>query len=798
MVATADFSGWATKANLKCSDGRTITPDAFKEQDQARVPLVWQHAHNEPANILGYATLEHREDGTYCHGFFNDTPQGQSAKKLVEHGDITALSIYANRLVEKSKSVMHGVIREVSLVLAGANPGARIENVTLTHGDGTEVDLDDEVVISMGMPPVLEHADKPDVVKAADAPADAGLSLKDIYDSIPADKKKGVNLLLGQAAGNASAADVSDEDKATIKASLEGLDEKQTNVVNFMVSEALKHSDDEVDVEDDDTEDEEDDDEEVEHSDEDSTIQDIFDTMSEKQQDAVYYVLSEALKGDSAGDVEHSDSDMDEEEVTAALESLDDDQKSVVHTMIGAALEHAETLAATADDNADDTAAHADDQEGSNMTYNAFEKNKKTEDQGPSLSHDDELAILSAAQRPGNTLKLAMEEHALAHGIENIDILFPDAKAVTTTPDFLARRSEWVAGVMTETTHTPFSRIKSLAANLTLLEARAKGYIKGSFKKEEFFLVSRRITTPQTIYKKQKLDRDDILDITDFDVVAWLKGEMRLMLEEEIARAVLLGDGRSADDEDKILEDRIRPIATDNDFYVTYVNLNLNDAGSSAEEIIDALVLQRRHYRGSGNPTFYTSETILSKLLLVKDTLGRRIYPTVNDVAAAIRVAKIVTVEIMDEPSNDTVGIMVNLSDYTIGADRGGDIAMFDDFDIDYNQQKYLIETRMSGALTKPKSALVVKSVASAATLVTPVAPTWNAANHTVTVPTTTGVVYKNKANGATLSPSTPVTVVEDIDLVVQAVAASSSTFLAGTAQDEFLFTYEDGLVANY
>ena len=680
----ADFSGYATKANLKCSDGRTIMPDAFKHMDGMKVPLVWQHGHNEPSNVLGHALLESRGGDVYCHAFFNDTESAKSAKTLVQHGDITALSIYANRLVERGKNVIHGVIREVSLVLSGANPGALIDNVNIVHSDGDEEILDDEAIIYTGLP--LEHSDL------------------------------------------------------------------------------------------------EDNEEEVEHAD--MTVQDVFDTLTEDQKNVVYFMIGEALQGSSAA---HSDEDIDSilEHADATFQdvfdSLSEVQKTLLYYMVGEA------------SSGSNSAAHSDNSEGNEMTHNVFEQDA-TYNQGPVLSHEDASSIFEGARRLGS-IKDAVEDYALKHGIEDIDVLFPDARAVTTTPDFLARRMEWVADVMTNTRHTPFSRIKSLSANLTLAEARAKGYVKGNLKQEEFFKVSKRTTTPQTVYKKQKLDRDDILDITDFDVVVWLKGEMRLMLEEEIARAILIGDGRSAGDEDKIQEDHIRPIASDNDLYITTLYVNLDDANSSPEEVIDALTLQRRNYRGSGNPTFYTSETILARMLLIKDSLGRRIYPTVNDLSAALRVSKIVTVEVMDEDANDIVGIMVNLTDYTVGADKGGDVALFDDFDIDYNQYKYLIETRISGALTKPKSALVVRKVESSDVLVEPVAPTYDPDAHTVTVATTTGITYKNKLTNTTLTTGAPVTLSEGDELIVVAVP-NSGYYLQSSAEDEFTVTYDDGVVS--
>ena len=688
----ADFSGFATKANLKCSDGRTIMPDAFKHMDGDQVPLVWQHGHNEPANVLGHAILESRDGDVYCHGFFNSTPAAQNAKELVKHGDINALSIYANRLVEKSKNVMHGMIREVSLVLTGANPGALIDNVNIAHGDGAYETLDDEAVIYTGL--TLTHSDEGD--------------------------------------------DMADEDDRTVADVIDTLNPEQKEAFHFLIGEALAHAEGDAG-----TADEGDDEEDAGSG---RTVKDVFDSMSKEQKDVVYF-------------------------------------------MIGQAIEDAKATAPTA--------KHSDfHQEGSTMTHNVFEKDSTLahQDQGPVLSHSDAASIFEGAKRLGS-MKEAAEDYALQHGIDDISILFPDAKALSATPEFEKRRTEWVAEVMNATRHTPFSRIKSLTANLTLDEARAKGYVKGNLKKEEFFKVSKRVTTPQTIYKKQKLDRDDVLDITDFDVVTWLKGEMRLMLEEELARAILVGDGRSAGDEDKISEDHIRPIANDSDLYVTYLYVNLNGVDFSAEEIIDSVTMQRRHYRGSGNPTFYTSETVLARMLLIKDSLGRRIYPTVNDLAAALRVTKIVAVEIMDEPSVDVVGIIVNLSDYTVGADKGGDVSLFDDFDIDYNQYKYLIETRVSGALVRPKSALVLKAVANSAVLVTPEAPEWNDSTKTVMVPAVTGIVYKNKMSNQTISAVTGLTLADGDEVTIIAVPSSANYYLASSTEDEWMVTYDDGIL---
>lgn len=698
-----DFSGFATKANLKCSDGRTIMYDAFKHMDGGKVPLVWQHGHNEPSNVLGHVMLEARDGDVYGRGYFNESDSAQSAKALVQHGDITALSIYANKLVEKDRSVMHGTIREVSLVLSGANPGALIDYVNVAHGDGSIDTLEDEAVIYTGLP--LIHSEKDN---------NMGKSIADVFATF---------------------------------------DPEQTEAVEYMLGEALRHAEDEAD-----DSGEADNSGEADDSGE-KTVKEIFDSMTEEQKNVVYFMIGQAIE----------DSEKDSND-SAKTSSAEEDNNS--------------------------TAQHSSFMKGNtNMSHNVFERDSFTgADTTPALSHADSASIFEGAKRLGS-IKEAAEDYALQHGIQDIDVLFPEAKAVSSTPEFLARRTEWVSEVMTGTRKTPFSRIKSLTANLTLEEARAKGYVKGNLKKEEFFRVAKRATTPQTVYKKQKLDRDDILDITDFDVVAWLKGEMRLMLEEEIARAVLLGDGRSAGDDDKISEDHVRPIANDDDLYVTYLYINTGATGYTAEQIIDALTLQRRHYRGSGNPTFFTSETILAQLLLIKDTMGRRIYPTVNDLSAALRVSKITAVEVMDEPSVDVLGVMVNLQDYTVGADKGGDVALFDDFDIDYNQYKYLIETRISGALVKAKSALVVKAVAGSSTLVTPVAPTWDDDDNTVTVATTTGVTYKNKLTNATLTTASPVTLLPDESLTVIAVPASSSYYLASSAEDEWLFEGDNGLV---
>jgi len=573
--ARPDFSGYATKANLKCSDGRTIMPDAFKHQDKEVIPLVWQHGHNTPDNVLGHAVLEHRDDGVYMYGYFNDTAQAKNALTLVQHKDIKSLSIYANELVEKSKNVLHGFIREVSLVLSGANPGALIDNITLAHADGEMVTLEDEAIIYTGLE--LNHADD----DSSDPPED--------------DKK-----------------------------------EKKP------------------------------------------TAQELFDALTPEQKAAAKEVV-EASKIEPKKEVAHSDEESESK------------------------LAHDET----------------ENKEGRRMSRNVFESQNRKGEEKPVLTHDAIQGIVANAKKMGS-LKHAVEEYALEHGIDNIDLLFPDARTVTSTPEFDARRMEWVSSVINGTKHSPFSRIKSIVADITVDEARALGYVKGSLKKEEFFGLVKRTTTPTTVYKKQQLDRDDIVDITDFDVVTWLKSEMRLMLDEELARAVLIGDGRSAGPDKSIdpagAQDAagIRSILHDDPLYAAPVNVTLSDAGSSPAEVIDALITNMGLYKGSGTPTFYTTMPFITSLLLLKDTTGRRLYNSKSELANAMGLNDIVYVEVMEQEAN-LLGIVVNLKDYTIGADKGGEVNFFDDFDIDYNQYKYLYETRLSGALTKIRSALVGK-----------------------------------------------------------------------------------------
>lgn len=566
-----DFSGYATRNGIRCSDGRTIMKDAFIENDGTTVPLVWQHDHSDPSNILGHCKLENRPDGVYAFGVFNDTPAARDAKMAVRHGDINAMSIYANHVKQESGLVQHGNIREVSLVLSGANPGAFIDNVTIAHGDEVAT-LDDEVIIFSGQE--FAHADSKEETKEKEAP----------------------------------------------------MAEETTGTKNNK-------------------------------SEEDMTVQDVLDTLTPIQQKVVYALIGMAAEGDSGEEVEQS--------------------------------------------------------EGDYGMYNAFESNEDTEIRHADEFVQEELDAVFADARRNGRLSDSVISHAQSYGIQNIDILFPDAQAIRNTPDFYGRRTEWVNSVLNNTQHVPFSRIKSMYADITADEARARGYTldreHNKRKIEEVFNVLKRVTTPQTVYKKQKLDRDDIIDITSFDVVAWLKQEMRIMLDEEIARAVLVGDGRDVSDESKIRTDSIRPIAFDDDLYTIKVNVaDANDVTAMIDQVTQAQV----DYRGSGTPTFYASPSLIAKMMTQRDQLNHRMYSTRNDLASELSVSNIVDVPILDtaksEDGRPVLGLIGNLKDYTIGADRGGNISMFDDFDIDFNQQKYLMETRCSGALTLPKSFIAI------------------------------------------------------------------------------------------
>lgn len=578
-----DFSGWATRNNIRCSDGRTILKDAFKHNDGQIVPLVWNHDHNDPLNVLGHALLENRDEGVYAYCTFNDTDAGRNAKALVEHGDVTALSIYANQLKQQGPNVLHGAIREVSLVLAGANPGAFIDSI-IRHGE----ESDEEAIIYTGEELVLEHA---------------------CGGTTPKKKKK-------------------------------EMEHSQNTIVNDKNLDAIK------------------DNFTPPSGNKEKTVQDVFDTLNEEQKTVVYALIGQAL----------DDSNQNEN----------------------------------------------NEKEGNdNMKHNVFDQDQKEKE--TVLTHADMENIISEGKRYGS-LKDSFLAHAAQYGIDQIDFLFPDAKNVTNQPDFIKRDDSYVQKVLRGVHHTPFSRIKSTHANITADEARAKGYIKGHLKKEEVFTLLKRTTTPTTIYKKQKMDRDDIIDITDFDVVAYIKAEMRMMLDEEIARAILVGDGRSTSSDDKIPETNIRPIAKDDDLYTIKATVtaaaNATD-DAIAKAFIRTVIKSRKEYKGSGSPTLFTTEDMLTNCLLLEDNNGRIIYDSVDKLATTLRVKEIVPVEVMEGVTR-TVGaknlplmaILVNLNDYYVGADKGGAINMFDDFDIDYNQEKYLIETRISGALVKPYSAI--------------------------------------------------------------------------------------------
>lgn len=582
-----DFSGWATRNDLKCSDGRVIRRDAFKHDDGIKVPLVWNHQHNDPRNVLGHAWLENRPEGVYTYGFFNDSESGEIGKILVKHGDICALSIYANQLQQRGCDVLHGEIREVSLVHAGANPGAFIDSM-LKHGE----DSDDEAIIYTGMPLYLSHSD--------------------------ADKQ---------------------EDKA---------DDGEKKETSEKKDEPEKKTD----------------------SDEEKTVADVINSMTEEQKNVMYAMIGQAMDDQGESDPESEDNN-------------DDDSKGGTNT----------------------------------MKHNVFDKDDRQKENvlvhsdGSEVSSEEISTIFGDIKRYGS-----LKDSVLAHGIDNVDYLFPDAQTLANTPEFIQRDTGWVKKVMSGVHHTPFSRIKSIFADITEDDARAKGYFKGKLKKEEVFGLLKRTTTPTTVYKKQKMDRDDVVDITDFDVVAWLKSEMRMMLDEELARAYLIGDGRLASSDDKINEQNIRPILKDEELYTIQATVSVQSSATEddkARAFIRTAIKARKNYKGSGQPTLYTTEDILTDCLLLTDTTGRDLYTDVAQLAKKLRVKEIVTVPVMEGVNGKNggalMGIIVNLADYNVGADRGGAVNMFDDFDIDYNQQKYLIETRCSGALIKPYSAIALE-----------------------------------------------------------------------------------------
>ena len=678
-----DFCGYATKNDLLCADGRVIRHDAFKESDGQIVPLVWQHVHSDPKNVLGHALLENRDDGVYAYATFNNTPSGQHAKEMVKHGDISAMSIYANRLKQYGTDVVHGIIREVSLVLAGANPGAYIENISFAHADGTYTDVDDEAVIYSGPDTIdyISHADEEDEVG------------DDILDQLSDEQIDAINRII-DAAINGAIDDLDDEDV------LDDLTPDQLEAIGDLiedaVSDALEHADDDDDeyYDDDDL-------------DEDDYDEDDFDEDEDEGDDVQhsYYDDDEYYDYDYNYDIRHADDDPTVEDV---WNTLNEEQKNLVYFLIGQA-------------NEDDAAEHSAIYDGGfDMKHNVFDD--AYYDDEDVLTHDEFDAIMADAYN-ANSLR----DVFLAHGITNLDVLFPEAKLVTPTPEMISRDMGWVDQLWNAIKRTPFARIKSTAANITAPEARARGYVKGNLKAEEVIVLLSRETSPQTVYKKQKLDRDDVIDITDIDVIAWMKQEMRVMLNEEICRAILVSDGRGSTHADKIKEDKIRPIYQDTDVYTIHyeITYGANDTeDQKASKIADAAVRARKDYKGSGTPWLFASNEVISDMMLAKDTIGRRLYKDEDELKAALRVSKIVECPILENVTRNraadaTAGItaatmdlkalIFNPIDYTVGADKGGAVSLFDDFDIDYNQMKYLIETRISGALTQPYSAIALE-----------------------------------------------------------------------------------------
>lgn len=600
---TYDFSGWVTKFDTLCSDGRVIRRDAFKEDNGITVPLVWNHNHDDPQSVLGHVILEHRDQGMYGYGSFNDTEKGRDAKLLVEHGDIGSMSIYANKLKQsKNKEVLHGRIREVSLVLAGANPGATIEFPIMKHGDDFSVIEDEAIICPYVEEMVLEHGDVPEYLFEA----------KEVAEETVEEPSEEV---------------------------VEHSDNEKENKEKENMAEENKGSD--------------------------KTIGDVIDTLNEEQKTAVY-------------------------------------------ALVGMAVEEAK---------------NGGSEEDTDVKHNVFDAEEYEEDEV--LTHAEIDEIFREAKRNGS-LKDTVLQHSIdtegmviatgdqTYGFNDASMLFPEYKNLNNPPEWIKRDTNWVSKVNSGVHKTPFSRIRSTYANITEDEARAKGYIKGNQKKEEVFTTLKRTTDPQTIYKKQKIDRDDVIDITDFNVVTWIRSEMDMMLEEEKARAILIGDGRPTDSEDKIQETHIRPIAKDVPLFNVKVNVQVPHGATGAEKadaIIESVLRSRKEYKGSGNPTLFTTEDWLTEMLLLKDGIGHRLYKTVAELATALRVSEIVTVEVMENQEIDDkplVGVIVNLADYNVGADKGGEKTLFDDFDIDFNQYKYLIETRMSGALIKPYSAMTV------------------------------------------------------------------------------------------
>ena len=652
-----DFGGYVTKNDLECTDGRIIRHGAFDSCDGARVPLVFMHNHRDMNNVLGFVDLECRSDGVYGRGAFNNSDEGQSAKERVMHGDITQMSIYANQLKERAKEVYHGVIREVSLVLAGANPGAVIDNLNFVHSDGSFDLIDDEAIIKPNFDFEFAHADEKD-----------------------------------------------DED--------DGVEEVAEDAEEFQNGEEEESA-----------EEDKEDEEEIQHVDEERTVADVFDGMTDVQKEAAQVLIGLAKLKANGEDVEGILSEVAEgaEEgkpsLQEALDSMTDEERNAVYFLVTKAAED------TSDEEEMEQSDNMEEGDNTMAHMNVFEQDAL--EQGNVLTHADVTDIFKDARSRGS-LKEAWEEFALeheydpdslSHGIQNIEAFFPEVQAVQPQPSLISRRMEWVDVVLAGVRKSPFSRVKSMAANLTAEEARAKGYIKGTQKVEEQISALKRVTNPTTIYKLQKLDRDDVIDIVDFDVVVWMKAEMRMMLNEECARAYLVGDGRLASSNDKIDESCIRPIYTDDEVYAIHIQAEADaDPATQAKNFIDACIRGKKSYKGSGTPTLFVGPDLLTEMRLIKDEMGHRLYKNDQELADELRVSRIEEVEIMDglERTVDNVdlalgGIIVNLIDYNVGATRGGEVTLFDDFDLNFNKYEYLIETRQSGALVQPASALVIE-----------------------------------------------------------------------------------------
>lgn len=603
MGKQADFCGWASKNDLTCADGRIIRSGAFAVQDGAKVPLVYNHQHNSIGDVLGHAILENRDEGVYAYGYFNSTKAGQEAKESVMHGDITSMSIWANDLKQDGPNVLHGIIREVSLVLAGANPGAFIESV-MAHGIPMD-DYEDEGVFYTGEDLILEHAINEDDEKKEDKPVEENKEEKKEGTKEP-EKKEG------------------------------------------------------------------------------KTLKEIVDTMNDEQRAALEALVGLAVQEASGGNKEESDK---EEEKTMKHNIFSDGQQQEENVLSHAVQEQIFTDA---------------------RRLGSLKEAVKQNVDGDIIAH--------AVPTGGMDTPTGQEKY----GFQSPDMLYPDYRAQSAIPEFISRNMDWVREVLGAVHHTPFSRVKSMYANITEDEARARGYMKGNKKKSEVFSLLKRTTNPTTIYKLQKMDRDDILDITDFDVVAWIRSEMGVMLDEEIARAILIGDGREPGTEEKVSEECIRPVVKDVDLFNVKKKVDFtgasNDPAKKAQRVINAVIRARKDYKGSGTPTFYTTEDWLTEMLLIEDNLGHKLYKSEAELATAMRVGKITTVEVMEGykiGEEDLIGVMVNLRDYNIGQDPKAGKTMFDDFDIDYNRYTYLIETRMSGALTKPFSAVTFTAKAT-------------------------------------------------------------------------------------